>query len=214
VEEATKKALAQLRVGLNEVEITVLNSGKSGILGIGAEDSKIRVKLLKENSTNENSDIEIVKNVLIELLEKMGFTAEVEVIKPEKAFDEEGETSPVIFNIRGDDHGVLIGRRGQTLEAIQYLVRLITSKKTSNKLPIMIDVENYKRHRYDDLRVLATNIAQQVKTSKMSFKLEPMPAFERRIVHMALADDADVMTESTGEGEFRKVVIIPKNRKY
>lgn len=210
VEEATKKALAQLNVGLDDVNITVLNQGKNGILGLGAEDARIRVTLIDRGNVKDTTDIKVAEEILTNILKKMGFDSNVEVIFPEKEFSEEGEPNPVIFNIIGDDLGILIGRRGQTLDALQYLVRLITSKETNSKTPIMIDVENYKQHRYDDLRVLALNVAEQVKTSKSSFRLEPMPAFERRIIHITLAGDPDVTTESTGEGEFRKVVVIPK----
>ena len=212
VEEATAKALTQLDVGLDDVEITVINAGKSGILGIGAEEAKIRVKLLKNGNLKETSDIEVAKGVLNSLLIKMGFNSKIEVIFPETEFNEEGESNPVVYNIVGDDVGMLIGRRGQTLDALQYLVRLITSKQSNSKTSIMIDVENYKQHRYEDLRVLALNIAKQVKASQTSFRLEPMPAFERRIIHLALANNPDVITESIGEGEFRKVVVIPKQQ--
>lgn len=212
MEEATAKALTQLDVGLDDIEITVINAGKSGILGIGAEEAKIRVKLLKNGNLKDTSDIEIAKGVLNDLLIKMGFNSKIEVILPETEFNEEGESNPVVYNIVGDDVGMLIGRRGQTLDALQYLVRLITSKQSNSKTSIMIDVENYKQHRYDDLRILALNIAKQVKASKTSFRLEPMPAFERRIIHLALANSPDVITESIGEGEFRKVVVIPKQK--
>jgi len=90
---------------------------------------------------------------------------------------------------------------------------LIVSKQAISKTPILIDVENYKQRRYEDLRTLALNVASQVKANKSSFRLEPMPAFERRIVHLTLADDPDVVTESIGEGESRKVVVSPKNRR-
>jgi spoIIIJ-associated protein len=210
VEEATKKALAQLNVGLDDVEITVINAGKSGILGLGAEEARISVKLLKSGNVKDNSDVEIANNVLNNLLTRMGFNSTIEVIYPESEINEEGESNPVVFNIIGADMGILIGRRGQTLDALQYLVRLITSRETNSKTPILIDVENYKQRRYDDLRALALNIAEQVKSSRSSFRLEPMPAFERRIIHLTLANNPDVTTESTGEGEFRKVVIVPK----
>jgi spoIIIJ-associated protein len=210
VEEATKKALAQLNVGLDDVEITVVNAGKSGILGIGAEDSIIRVKVLESGNTKDTSEIEKAKDILKNILDKMGFKSTIEVLIPEKEFNEEGDPNPVVFNIIGDDLGMLIGRRGQTLESLQYLVRLIISKEANSKVPIMVDVESYKQRHYSDLRVLAQNIAQQVKSSKTSFRLEPMTAFERRIIHLTLANNPDVTTESTGEGEFRKVVVVPK----
>jgi spoIIIJ-associated protein len=216
VEEATKKALTQLNVGLDEVEITVLNEGKSGILGLGSEDARISVKLLhpalEENSADVDA-VNIAKDVLGSLLTRMGVKASINVEKNETVINEEDTSNPKTLNIVGDDLGILIGRRGQTLDALQYLVRLIVSKKASPKAHIIIDVENYKQRRYEDLKTLALNVASQVKSNKSSFRLEPMPAFERRIIHVTLANNPDVVTESIGEGESRKVVVSPKNRR-
>jgi spoIIIJ-associated protein len=212
VEEATKRALTQLNVGSDEVEITVITEGKSGILGLGAEEARIRVKLLKTEQPQDES-INSIKAILEELLNKIGVKAAVQVDYRSPILDEEAAEKPVILNITGDDLGILIGRRGQTLDALQYLVRLIASRQGKSKTPVMLDVEGYKLRRYEDLRILAMNVAAQVKATKTSFRLEPMPAFERRIVHLTLANDPDIATESTGEGEFRKVVVIPKSRK-
>ena len=210
VEEATKKALTQLGVGLDEIEINVLNEGRGGILGIGAEDARIRVKLLRPEKSEETDVIEITGNVLKDLLSRLGIQAAINIKTPQIATDEEGETNPIIFNIVGGDASNLIGRRGQTLDALQYLVRVIISRQTKSRMPIMIDVQDYRQQRYEDLRTLAMNVASQVKTRKTSFRLEPMSAFERRIIHLTLANDPDVITESTGEGETRKVVVLPK----
>jgi spoIIIJ-associated protein len=212
VEEATKKALTQLNVGLDEVEITILNEGKSGILGLGAEDARISVKLLKADQPQDES-IHMVKRILEELLSKMGVKATIQISYRSPIIDEEGAAKPVVFNVTGDDLGILIGRRGQTLDALQYLVRLMASQKVKSRIPIMLDVEDYKLRRYEDLRILAMNVAEQVKAKLMSIRLEPMPAFERRIIHMTLAGDPEVATESVGEGESRKVVVFPKNKK-
>jgi len=113
--------------------------------------------------------------------------------------------------VRGEDLGILIGRRGQTLASLQYMVRLIVGHQAQAGLPIIVDIEGYKQRRYEALRELAWRIAEQVKVSKSPFSLEPMPAFERRIIHITLADSPDVTTESTGFGEVRKVVIKPKD---
>jgi spoIIIJ-associated protein len=123
------------------------------------------------------------------------------------------EAEPVVINIIGDDLGILIGRRGQTLDALQYFVRLITSRKTKSRTPIMIDVEGYKKRRYEDLRILAANVADQVKARGSSIRLEPMSPYERRIIHVALASDVDVKTESMGDGDSRRVVVSPKSKK-
>jgi spoIIIJ-associated protein len=121
------------------------------------------------------------------------------------------ETSAALaFDIRGDDLGIIIGRRGQTLASLQYIVRLIVNNQVKSWVPIVVDVEGYKQRRYQALRALALRMAEQVKVREAPFTLEPMPAYERRIVHLALADHPDVITQSVGEGEFRKVVILPK----
>jgi spoIIIJ-associated protein len=213
VEDAIQKALTQLNVGLDQVEITVLTPGKSGILGLGAEDAKINVKLRQTAETKDSVTIREARSLLDTLLEKMGFQAETDIETSVEATDEEGEVNPVVFNIVGADVGALIGRRGQTIDAIQYLVRLMLSRKTKSKTPIMIDVEHYRQNRYNDLRVLAINVASQVKSKKTSIRLEPMTAFERRIIHITLAEDPDITTESIGEGESRKVVVSPKLKK-
>ncbi len=216
VEEATKKALTQLNVGLDEVEITILNEGRSGILGLGAEDARIRVKLLHSDNQENNEDSEsvaVAKDILENLLNKMGIRASIKIEYPEVTNNEDGEVNPVTLNLVGEDLGTLIGRRGQTLDALQYLVRLIASRNSKSKTPIIIDIEGYKQRRYEDLRTLALNVAAQVKAKRSSVRLEPMPAFERRIIHLTLANDPDVATESIGEGESRKVVVMPKSRK-
>jgi spoIIIJ-associated protein len=213
VEEATQKALTQLNVGLDEVEVTVLTAGKSGILGLGSEDARIRVRLINPKKDLDTEAQELAEDVLDNLLRKMGLQAKITVDNPKTIPGEEEDAEPVIFNISGDDLGILIGRRGQTLDALQYFVRLITSRKTQSKTPIVIDVEGYKQRRYEDLRVLAANVANQVKATGSSIRLEPMSAYERRIIHLALADDAGVKTESSGEGNLRRVVVSPKRKK-
>jgi spoIIIJ-associated protein len=216
VEEATKKALEELGVGLSEIEITVLNEGKSGILGLGAESARIRVKTLdKPEPGNEAPSTEIAsitQAILTTLLDKMGVSATVTQESSPLLSDEEEMDSEIAFNVEGEDLGVLIGRRGQTLACLQYIVRLMVAQKTRNWVPISIDVEGYKARRYESLKILAHHVAEQVRTNRTSFKLEPMPAFERRIIHITLAHDPDVTTESTGEGEARKVVVIPKRK--
>ena len=114
------------------------------------------------------------------------------------------------LNIEGEDLGILIGRRGQTMASLQQMVRLIMAHQHQVRLPIVIDVEGYKQRRCEGLRLLAERLAEQVKVKGVPFTMEPMSPFERRIVHLALAEHPDVTTESTGVGEERKVVILPK----
>jgi spoIIIJ-associated protein len=213
VEEATKKALTRLNVSLDEIEVQILNQGKGGILGIGAEDAKILVTIKPAPGNTSPDETGEAKKVIADLLERMGVTAGIEVKMPQEALDEEGESNPTVFNITGDNLEILIGRRGQTLDALQYLVRLILTRQSKSKVPVMIDVDGYKQKRFDDLRAMALNVAEQVKQHNSSIRLEPMTAFERRIVHMTLAKDPEVATESVGEGDYRKVVVFPKNRK-
>ena len=212
VEEATQRALDQLGVAREEVRVTVLNEGKSGVLGLGAEEAMVRVEPLVSMSKKESDIAEVAKSVLETLLNMMGMAGStVSHIEP---FVERGEgaTASVTLNVGGDDLGILIGRRGQTLSSLQYIVRLIVGYQAEAWLPIIIDVEGYKQRRYEALRALAGRMAEQVKVRGAPFTLEPMSAFERRIIHLTLAEHPDVTTQSTGEGEARKVVILPKEQ--
>ena len=151
--------------------------------------------------------VEAARGVLETLLNLLDMSASVEP----STEGEEGNISSINLDVIGEDLGILIGRRGQTLASLQYMVRLIVGHQTQAGLPIVVDIEGYKQRRCEALRELAWRIAEQVKVSKAPFSLEPMPAFERRIIHLALADSPDVTTESTGFGEVRKVVILPKD---
>jgi spoIIIJ-associated protein len=153
---------------------------------------------------------EATKQVLEELLSLMGLPAKVSLSDEFTVTDENGEVVSVGLNVEGEDLGIIIGRRGQTMVSLQQIVRLIMVHKMQVKVPIVLDVENYKQRRCEGLRLLANRLAEQVKVRKTPFSMEPMSAFERRVVHLALADHPDVTTESTGFGESRKVVIIPK----
>ncbi len=153
----------------------------------------------------------VAKDILEKLLELMDIPASVTLSHEFTGEDEEGVTSSVGLNIEGEDLGILIGRRGQTMASLQHIVRLIMAHQMQVRIPIVIDVEGYKRRRCEGLRALANRLAEQVKAKNMPFAMEPMSAFERRVIHLALADHPDVTTESTGVGETRKVVISPKN---
>jgi spoIIIJ-associated protein len=211
VEEATKRALTQLGVGLEDVEITVLSGGRGGILGIGAEDAKIRVRLLEPANSNKGNGLgNEAREILASLVSKMGIEAEVTLESASPLTQDEVGQDHIVLSITGQEAGSLIGRRGQTLDALQYIARLMLTRKSETQTSLIIDVENYRLRRYEDLRAMATNVAEQVKSKKMSIRLEPMTPYERRIVHMALANDPDIATESVGEGDFRKVVVFLK----
>ncbi len=213
VEEATQRALEQLGVSREEVEVTVVKEGKPGLLGLGAEEAVVRVTPLAPAPEKESDIAEVARDILEKLLALLGVTASVvPQTQPIVVVKEEEETPSIVMNIKGDDLGILIGRRGQTLSCLQYIIRLIVGHQTKVWMPILIDVEGYKQRRYQALQVFARQMAEQVKTRGMPFTLEPMSAYERRIIHLALADDPDVTTESVGQGESRRVVILLKEK--
>jgi spoIIIJ-associated protein len=210
-EEAIEKALDEMGVSREDVKITILSEGKSGgLFGIGAEDARVRVERIMPDAVPAN-DINVtaaeILQQLIGLLEVDGQV--ISATYPDESGDQ--PAASIAFNIEGDDLGILIGRRGQTLAALQYILRLIVGHKTQTWIPIIVDAEGYKERRYEALKSLAIRMADHVKTRGAPFTLEPMPPYERRIVHLALADNPAVFTESIGEGESRKVVIRPKH---
>jgi spoIIIJ-associated protein len=208
VEEAIQKALEQLGVSREEAEVTVVKEGRHGILGLGAEEARVRVRPLVATPKEMGDVTEAAAGVLEALLARLGLVASV--VPETKPPVVGGESAPgvITLNVKGDDLGILIGRRGQTLASLQHIVRLIVAHQAKARVPIVIDVEGYKQRRYDALQALALRVAEQVKAKGKPFALEPMPAYERRIIHLTLADHPDVTTESTGEGETRKVVIV------
>ncbi|MFC1862232.1 RNA-binding cell elongation regulator Jag/EloR [Chloroflexota bacterium] len=210
VEEAIQLALEQLGVSRGEVEVNVVREGKSGIMGLGAEDALVRVEPLTSIPKEESGVTEVVESVLERLLTLMDVAGSI-VPQTQSLVEGVQETSASIaFDVKSDDSGILIGRRGQTLSCLQYIVRLIVNHQMETMVPIVIDVEGYKQRRYQALQVLARRMAEQAKAKEMPLPLEPMTAAERRIIHLTLADHPDVTTQSIGQGWNRKVVILPK----
>jgi spoIIIJ-associated protein len=156
-----------------------------------------------------DDDARVGMATLQELLAKMQIEAAVTVYRAPVGG---GDSSPWVLQIRGRDLGMLIGRRGETLAALQYITRLIASRELQRRANIVIDVEGYKTRREEMLRRLATRMAEQAVQLGRTVALEPMPPYERRIVHLALRDNPQVHTESVGEGEHRKVTIVPQRR--
>jgi len=177
-------------------------------MGLGAEEAVVRVTPLVSMPKSEIA--EAAKDVLERLLTLMEVAGSI-VLQTQSIVEGE-EAASIVLNIKGDDLGILIGRRGQTLSCLQYIVRLIVGHQTKVWEPIVIDVEGYKQRRYQALQAFAQNMAEQVEAKGAPFTLEPMTPYERRIVHLALADHPDVTTESIGEGEARRVVILPKEQ--
>ena len=209
VEEATRIALEQLGVTRDEVDIIIIKKGKSGVLGVGAEDARIKVIMPDDEDIRpeySNNTEQTASLVLGDLLKAMGIKADVTVNKATDPND------PVTLNIEGDDLGVLIGRRGQALSSLQYLVRLIVSERIKQWVAINVDVDWYKKRHYEALKKLALRLAEQVGRKKRPITMEPMPPDERRIIHITLANHPEVATQSTGEGDERRVVIQTRKR--
>ncbi len=157
----------------------------------------------------DSEEVETATEFLRALIEGMDIDAEVTVREPETAADGEGRASAVL-DIEGDDLGLLIGRRGSTLAALQYMVNVMLTRKLDSRVIVTVDVEHYHRRREETLQNLAQRMADRVSNSGRPMTLEPMPASERRIIHIALSEDEDVVTGSVGQGDERKVVIRPR----
>ena len=197
-EEAIEIALKELDVERAEVEVGVVSRGKSGILGIGSEPARVRVTVLDKPP----DVVRVTSEILDNLISKLGVSA----IATLKQVEREDLGGPV-FEIEGDDSGLLIGRRGETLRALQFIVKFIASRKLETRANLMIDVEGYQERRDQALVNLAERVAQRVISSRRSITLEPMPPNERRVVHMALASHSSVETESVGTGDGRQVTV-------
>ena len=163
----------------------------------------------REPETGEETAAEVGRQVLEDVLRLMGVRASVEAV-PGYELAEEGQPPPIVLNITGEDLGILIGRRGETLRALQYLVRLMVSHRLKQWTNLIVDVEGYVVRRRQTLESLADRVAEQVVKTGRSQALEPMPAYERRVIHVVLRKNPQVTTQSVGEGERRKVTIIPK----
>ena len=201
VEEAIEVALKELDADRSDVEIDVVSRGKAGLLGIGAESARVRVTML-------DAPTEIV-TVTSEVIESLLSLMDAEVVLTLKQMHNDDVDGPM-FEIEGDDAGLLIGRKGETLKTFQFLVRYIVSQRLDDRVNLMIDVEGYQERRHESLANMARKVARRVTDTGQPITLEPMPANERRIVHLALSDHPRVTTESTGMGNSRQVVILLK----
>ena len=196
VDDAITNALVSLGTTSDQIEYEVIEKGSNGILGFGSKDAVIKVV---KKSTPED----VVKDFLTEVFDKMNL--EVEIITK---FDEiEGV---IDIELKGPEMGVLIGKRGQTLDSLQYLTNLAVNRKSDNYLRVKIDTEDYRRRRKETLENLAKNMAYKVKRTKRPVSLEAMNPYERRIIHSALQNDKYVVTHSEGEEPYRHVVITLK----
>jgi spoIIIJ-associated protein len=203
VDEAIEMALEELGASRDEVDIVVLKEGRSGFLGIGGGGAAVRVSRRHAEETVREA-VSVAKEILEQLLSLMDLNAVIE----EKELSADGHAQ---FNIelKGDDLGVLIGRRGQTLASLQYLLYLMVGHQLKEHIPLIIDVEGYLERRNESLQGLAMRMAERVVTTGQIAVMEPMTPRERRIIHLALKDFKGIVTQSIGEGEYRKVTIVP-----
>ncbi|MBQ4258968.1 MAG: protein jag [Lachnospiraceae bacterium] len=196
VEEAITDACQKLGITSDRLEYEVIDEGSSGFLGLGAKPAVIKASVKKEKGD--------VSEVAKEFLKEVFAAMEMEVVVT-VSYDETENTMDI--NLEGEDMGVLIGKRGQTLDSLQYLVSLVVNKGASDYIRVKVDTENYRQRRKDTLENLAKNIAYKVKRTKRAVTLEPMNPYERRIIHSALQGDKYVTTHSEGEEPFRRVVV-------
>lgn len=197
-DEATIKAAMELQTTRDKLEYEVIDKGSAGFLGIGARPVVIQAK--KKMSLED-----IAVDFLTQLFDTMSMTVEISA-----SYNEEEKELAV--NMEGQDMGVLIGKRGQTLDSLQYLVSLVINKNKESEghIRVKLDTENYRERRKETLETLAKNIAYKVKRTKKPVSLEPMNPYERRIIHSALQNDKYVTTKSEGEEPFRHVVVFLK----
>jgi spoIIIJ-associated protein len=234
VEAAIAAGLAHLGIERDAVEIEVLAKGGRGMFGLGAREARVRLTpKLKTTvhpapavSTGQvglpaaehvapavavKDEAEVSRGVMLELLALLGMDrARVDVRRAEPAPGE--EKTPLVLEVLGPDTDALIGRRGKTLAALQHVTRLIVGREMAGRVRLVVDVEGFKARREESLRRLAQRVAEQAVRTNRTVKLEPMPPHERRIIHIALRDDHRVSTQSIGEGDRRKVTIVPRHQ--
>lgn len=196
VSDAITEACQKLLVTSDKLEYEVVEEGSAGFLGIGSKPAVIRAKV--KNTVADNA-----KQFLNDVFDAMKLTVAVDV-----KYDELDNSMDI--DLSGDEMGVLIGKRGQTLDSLQYLVSLVVNKEAENYIRVKVDTENYRQRRKETLENLAKNIAYKVKRTKRPVSLEPMNPYERRIIHSALQNDKYVTTHSEGDEPFRRVVVTLK----
>ncbi len=196
VSECITIACQELSVTSDKLEYEVVNEGSSGFLGFNSKPAVIKAKV-------KSSIEDIARNFLKDVFAAMNLTVVIQV-----KYDAEERAMDI--DLSGDEMGVLIGKRGQTLDSLQYLVSLVVNKDAENYIRVKVDTENYRQRRKETLENLAKNISFKVKRTKRSVSLEPMNPYERRIIHSALQQDKFVTTHSEGEEPFRRVVVTLK----
>lgn len=194
VDEAVESALAQLKTTKDRTEIAIIDEGKRGIFGIfGSRPAIVKV-------TVKADPIEEAKNFLVSVSEQMGVSVKVDITK---------EGKNVFFNLSGEKIALLIGKRGQTLNSLQYLTQLVINRYNEQYLNVTVDAEDYRKRRNDTLIQLAGRLAIKAVKTGQNVALEPMPSYERKVIHTALLDNKRVKTFSDGSEPHRHIVITP-----
>ena len=196
VDDAVVEACSKLLISRDKLEYEVVDEGNSGFLGLGSKPAVIKAR------QKLNID-DTAKVFLDDVFKAMGIDATVNI-----KYDEFDKTMNI--DLTGEDMGILIGKRGQTLDSLQYLTNLVVNKNVEDKIHVKVDTEDYRKRRRQTLENLAKNMASKVKRTRRSVTLEPMNPYERRIIHSALQNDKYVTTHSEGEEPYRKVVITLK----
>ncbi|HET7011957.1 MAG TPA: RNA-binding cell elongation regulator Jag/EloR [Anaerolineales bacterium] len=208
VEEAVAQGAAELGATPDQVLVEVIDEGSK----MASRQARVRLSLLRKpaDDTLDDNSLQATEAVVRDLLDHLAVRGTVQARwgEPEEADQEH----PLLVDIEGDDLSILIGHRGETLAALQYITRLIVARELGRPTPVIIDVEGYRARRERQLRQLARRMADQAVERARTMTLEPMPANERRIIHLELRDDEKVYTESVGEGDQRKVTIIPRSQ--
>ena len=199
VNDAITEACQKLSIPSAKLEYEVLEEGSTGFLGLGAKAAKIKARVKEEEKTIDM----VAKDFLTEVFKAMNLPVVLNI-----KYDDIERVLDI--DLAGDDMGVLIGKRGQTLDSIQYLVSLVVNKGKEDYIRVKLDTENYRQRRKATLENLAKNIAFKVKRTKRPVSLEPMNPYERRIIHSALQNDRYVTTHSEGDEPFRRVVVTLK----
>ena len=232
VEEAIEQGSRTLGIASEQLEVEILDQGSKGLFGLGSRQARVRLSIRngekqkpeplpkvekkpevsEEKLENNHKDpvLKLAEDVVWELLQKMHITAKVEAKFLEPVDDRDQKIVQV--EILGRDLSILIGRRSETLNSLQYISSLIVAKEHGEWVPLMIDVQGYRERRERQLKVLARRMAEQVIHTGRRQNLEPMPANERRVIHLELRDHELVTTESVGEEPNRKVTIVLKKR--
>ena len=199
VNDAVTKACKHFTVPSDKLEYEVIEEGSTGFLGFNSKPAVIKARIIEEKLSVEDQAKKFLQDV---------FQAMNMVVVIDAKFDEAENTLDV--ELSGDEMGVLIGKRGQTLDSLQYLISLVVNKETDEYIRVKVDTENYRQRRKETLENLAKNISYRVKRTKRPVSLEPMNPYERRIIHSALQNDRFVTTHSEGEEPYRRVVVTLK----